>query len=96
MEKISTYNETIAVDDSMGVVINTIYFMEAQGYNMTHNIMFQDNQRNMRLMLNGKRSSTKQKKHMNVKYFFITYVIKRGDMSREYCPTGDMWADVLT
>ena len=37
-----------------------------------------------------------RKKHLNVKYFFMHDFIKRGDMSVEYCPTGDMLADVLT
>ena len=50
----------------------------------------------MRLMINGKKSSTKQTKYLNVKYFFMHDVIKRGDMSVKYCPTGDIWADVLT
>ena len=94
--KISTDSEIIAVNDFMGEVLNTLYFMGAQGYNMAHNIMFQDNQSNTRRMLNGKRSSTKQTKHMNVKYFFMTDVIKRGDMSVENCLTGDMGAAVLT
>ena len=90
--KSSTDNETIAVDDFMGPVLNTMYFMEAQGHNIKQNIMFQDNQSNMRLMINGKKSSTKQTKHLNVKYLFMHDVIKRGDMSVEYCPTGNMWA----
>ena len=79
----------------MGPVLNTMYFMEAQGHHMTQNIMFQDNQSNTRLMVNGKKSSTKRTKDLNVKYFFMHDVIKRGYMSVEYCSTGDMWADIL-
>ena len=94
--KISTDNETIAMDDFMWAVLSTLYFIEAQCYNMPQNIMFKDNQSNMRLMLNGKRSSTKWTKNMDVKYFFMTNVIKCGDISMEYCPTGDTWANVLT
>ena len=58
--------------------------------------MFQDNQSNMRFMTNGKELSTKRTKHINVRYLFMHDVIKRGDMSVDYCPTGDMWANVLT
>ena len=94
--KSSSDNETIAANDFMGLVLNTLYFMETQGYNVTQNIMFQDNQSNMRLMLNGKRSSNKRTKHMNVKYLFMNDAIKRGEMYVKYYPTGDMWADVLT
>ena len=94
--KSPTYNKTIAVDDFMGPVLNTMYFMEAQGHNVKQNIMFQDNQSNMKFMINGKKLSTKRSKHISVKYFFMHDVIKHGDMSVEYCPTGDMWAYVLT
>ena len=58
--------------------------------------MSQDNQSNLKPMVNGKKSNTKQTKHVNVKYFFMHDVIKCGDMSVGYYPTGDMWADVLT
>ena len=33
---------------------------------------------------------------IDVKYFFATDVINRGEMSVEYCPSEEMWADVLT
>ena len=33
--KIWTDNERIAVDNFMGPVLNTLYFMESQGYNVT-------------------------------------------------------------
>ena len=57
--------------------------------------MFQDNQSKMRLMINGKRSTNKRTKHMNVRYFCMTDVIKCGDMSVEYFSTGDIWTDGL-
>ena len=47
-------------------------------------------------MVNGKKSSTKWTKHLNVKYFFMHDFIKRGDMSVKYYPMWEMWADVLT
>ena len=40
--KSSTDSESIAVDHFMGPVLNTMYFMEAQGHNVKQNIMFQD------------------------------------------------------
>ena len=47
--------------------------------------MFQDNQSNMRLVVNGKNSN-----------FFMHDIIKHQDMPVKYSPTGDMWADVIT
>ena len=70
--------------------------MEAQCHNVPQNIMFQDNQSNTRLKVDGKKSSNKRMKNLNVKYFFMNNVIKHGDISVKYCPMGDMWADVLT
>ena len=65
-------------------------------WHVTQLIIFQDNQNNMRLVLNGKRSSTKRTKFMNVRYFFMTDIIKHRDTYVEYCPTGDIWAGILT
>ena len=70
--------------------------MQAQGYDVTHNIVFQDNQSTMSLLVNGRASASKRSKHIRVLYFFATDSIKRGDISMEWCPTEDMWADVLT
>ena len=70
--------------------------MKAQSYDVAMNILFQGNQSNIRLMLNGNASSTNRTKYIYVQYFFMTDVIKRGDISMEYCPTGEMWANILT
>jgi len=94
--KSSTDNEIISVDDFIGQILQTLYFMRAQGYEVEHNILFQDNHSSIRLLLNGRKSSTKQTKHMDVRFFFAKDVVNRGDMSIEYCPTEEMWADVMT
>ena len=47
---------------------------------MAQNIMLQDNQSNIRLMVNGKKSSTKWAKHMDVRFFFMYNVIKHGEI----------------
>jgi hypothetical protein len=39
---------------------------------------------------NGKASSSKRTKHINVRYYFVTDRIKKGDMSVEWCPTEDI------
>ena len=49
----------------------------------------------MRLLFNG-RASSKRTRHLDIKIFHTKDVIKRGDLSVEYCPTEEMWADVLT
>ena len=39
----STETEIVAVDDCMPVVLWTIYWLEAQGYDVIENIVYQDN-----------------------------------------------------
>jgi hypothetical protein len=50
----------------------------------------------MKLGMNGKRSSTKNTRHMEIRYFFITDNVKRDKLSIKYCPTDDMLADYFT
>jgi hypothetical protein len=94
--KSSTEAELVGVDDVMPMILWTRQFLEGQGYTIQDNIVFQDNQSAMLLENNGQRSSTKRTRHLKIRYFFVTDKIKSKEMSVEYCPTGDMWADVFT
>jgi hypothetical protein len=70
--------------------------MEGQGYDIPENMVYQDNQSAMLLERNGQQSSTKRTRHLNYRYFFVTDRIRGKQLTVEYCPTGDMWADVFT
>jgi hypothetical protein len=70
--------------------------MEAQGYQVQDNILFQDNKSAILLEKNGKASSSKRTKHINIRYFFITDCINKGNVSLVWCPTGDMIGDFMT
>ena len=94
--KSSTEAELIGTHDAMPQVQQTKHFMQAQGYDITDNIMYQDNKSAILLESNGKMSRSKRTKHIHVCFFYIKDVIERGDMSVEYCPTGEIWADILT
>ena len=50
----------------------------------------------MLLIKNGKASSTKQTKHINIRYFFITDRIAMGNISVAWCPTNKMVGDYVT
>ena len=71
-------------------------FMVAQRYNITANVIFQDNQITMLLANNGRQSSGKKTRHIDIRYFFITDNVKRGKASIAYCPTENMLADFFT
>ena len=74
----------------------TWYFLEAQGCCVDENILYKDNKSSILLETNGKASSGKHTKHINIRYFFITDRVKKGDVSVVWCPTGDMIADYAT
>ena len=67
----STKAELVAVNDAMPMVIWMRYFLEAQGYGVKDNIVYQDNQSAILLEKNGKASSSKRTKHINIRYFFV-------------------------
>jgi hypothetical protein len=46
--------------------------MKAQGYGVKDNILFHDNNSYILLEKNGKASSIKRTKHINIQYLFIT------------------------
>jgi hypothetical protein len=91
----STETEVVSVDDCMPAICWTRYFMDAQQYYIQENIVFQDNRSSMLLEKNGKASSSKRTKHINIHYFFVTDRIKKGELTVEWCPTGDMTGDYM-
>ena len=58
--------------------------------------MYQDNQSAILLENNGRASISRRTKHLNIRYFFITDRINKGEIKLEYCPTDDMVADFFT
>jgi hypothetical protein len=92
----STETEIVGADDFMHAICWTRYFMEAQGYKVHDNVLFQDNTKSAILLeKNGKASSSKRTKHISIRYFFITDRVKKGDVSLAWCPTGDMIGDYM-
>ena len=70
--------------------------LESQGYKLKDNILFQDNKSSILLETNGKDSSGKRTKHINIWFFFITDRVNQGELSVVWCPTGDMIGDFAT
>jgi hypothetical protein len=93
--KSSTEAELVGIDDILPQALWTKYFMEAQGYG-TQSILAQDNQSTIRLSDNGKASSGRGTRHINIRYFFITDRIARKEIAVQYCPTKEMVADYFT
>ena len=92
----STEAELIGVDDAITQVLWTKLFMEAQGYPIEKNILYQDNQSAILLETNGRSSAGKRSRAINIRYYFVTDQVELGNVQVEYMPTDDMWGDYMT
>ena len=70
--------------------------MDAQGYSSENTIVYQDNKSSILLEKNGKASSSKRTRHINIRYYFVTDRINNGEIDIVYCPTKQMIADFFT
>ena len=92
----STEAELVGVNDVMAIVLWTRLFLEAQGYYVHDNVIFQDNESAMLLEQNGKASSGRKTRHINIRYYFVTDNIRRQRLRVEHCPTEHMIGDFHT
>jgi hypothetical protein len=92
----STETEIVGADDFMPAICWTLDFIKAQGYDVKDNILFQDNKSSILLEKNGKASSSKRTKHINILYFFITDRFRNEKVLVVWCPKGDMIGDYAT
>ena len=65
-------------------------FLEAQGFLIEENILYQDNQSAIKIEENGKRSSGQKTKHFDTRYFWIKDRLKSEGIKVRYCPTEKM------
>jgi Reverse transcriptase (RNA-dependent DNA polymerase) len=94
--KSSTHAELVGADDASTMILWTKLFMEAQGYPVKDNILYQDNKSTILLETNGVKSAGKMSRALNVRYFFLTDQVQKGNLRVEYCPTDEMVADFMT
>jgi hypothetical protein len=104
--KSSTEAELVGVDDAMNfvewiqlsveqqiILINKDSILWKIGSNV---VIEQDNTSTIQLENNGKQSSTKRTRHINIRYFYVTSKIKSGRVRVIYHPTKQMASDFLT
>ena len=88
--------ELVGANDMSMMILWTKLFMEAQGYDVEKNILYQDNKSAILLEVNGHQSAGKCSHALNVQYFFLTNQVAQGNLSIKYCPTGQMIMDYHT
>jgi hypothetical protein len=71
----------VGADDFMPEIWWSCYFMKAQGYDVKDNVLFQDDKSSILLEKNGKASSSKRTKHINIRYLFITDRVSKEEVS---------------
>ena len=91
----STESEIVGVDDFMPSNLWTRNFLNAQDYDVTGKIIFQDNNSAILMDNNGNSSIGKRTKHINIR-FFVTDRINKGEVTVDWCPTEDMTGDLFT
>ena len=94
--KSSTEAELVGADDVLIHLMWMKYFLEAQGYGAKQTILYQDNTSAMLLEKNGRESSGKRTRHINIRYFYIKDRIEKGDIVIKYCPTDEMVGDFMS
>ena len=92
----STEAELVAVDDVLPQVLWTRLFLQEQGYAVSENVIHQDNQSAILLEKNGRASSGKRTKHINIRYFYVADKVANKEVSIAYCPTAEMIGDFFT
>ena len=92
----STESELVGADDFMTPILWTKLFLEEQGIKIQENILCQDNKSTILLGNNGKKSSSKRTRAINIRYFFLTDQVEKGNMAIECVPTDDMTGDFFT
>jgi hypothetical protein len=92
----STEAELVAADDVVGSIVWTKMFLEAQGYPVLKNTLYQDNRGAILLEENGLASAGKRSRHLNIRLFFVTDQQSKGQLNIEFCPTDLMVGDFMT
>ena len=87
--------ELVAVAKGLQQAIYSAYLIEEQGYDRPLVIVNQDNQSTIRLIENG-RSNSELTRHIEIGYYWVHDLIKRGLIKVIYCPTEEMIADIFT
>jgi hypothetical protein len=92
----STEAELVSLYDVLPQILWTRNFLDAQGYDEKDSAVHQDNKSTILLAENGRMSSSKRTRHLNIRYFFVTDCVKAKELSIKYCPTEDMLSDYFT
>ena len=84
------------MDDAIGSILWSLYFMQVQGLDVKCARIYQDNNSAILLGVNGRQSSTKRTKHTKTKFVFVKDKVDQGEIEIRKWDTEDMWSDTNT
>jgi hypothetical protein len=88
-----TEAELVRIDDVLPQALWTKYFMESQGYGVT-TILNQDNQSTIKLSDNGKASSGKGTRHINIRFFSSPTALPARRLPSNIVPPKRWWPTI--
>jgi hypothetical protein len=91
----STEAEFVAASEGLYQVKWSRNFLIEQVYQISPATVYQDNLSTIHLIKNG-RSNRERTRHIDIRYFFITDRIERGEIEVLYKPTQEILADIMT
>jgi hypothetical protein len=94
--KSSTDSELVGVHVVSVMILWTKLFLEEQGYDINSTILYRDNKSAILLKTNCKKSSGKRTQALNIRYFFFTDQVEKGNITIVYCLNDDMVGDFHT
>ena len=92
----STETEMVSMHDILTNVLFTCLFLKDQGYGNTDTVIYQDKNSPILYENNGKFSSMKMIKHMNIRYLYANNMACKKEIRAEHFPKQYMIADFFT
>ena len=83
----STELELVSIADVVRHDNVVQYFMEAQGYTIESNVLYQDNKSTILLAKNGRMSAGNNSRHIKNRFFLITDKVAQGDLEIRHMGT---------
>ena len=79
--------EVVGLSDYMPFNFFIRLLMEAQGFTLKSNVVYQNNKSSIRMERNGRASFTGNSRHIRIRYLSVKNRQDKGKFSIYYCPT---------
>jgi hypothetical protein len=93
--KSSAEAELVALCDGATAALMVRGFMSHQGHQLEPARLMEDNKSAIDMVKAGKPTS-RRTKHISMRFYFVKQHVDSGECVIEYCPTGEMLADLMT